>query len=1389
MDRANAVCGDFGGTASTTTMSTGEAAAPSDTQDDGSLSFNGLYAISTMLNHPWKKAAPIHASSAKFPPIGPAGGHALLRVPSTDMHVLDEYVSDFSDEWNKYEREHALIRAHNASPSALPKHLPPLSTVPQVFFSSDFDLGQPYTFDLVTERYKQSTAIGVEDDADVLQYGVVMNHMLQEKLSYYSDVIEQHLIVEIGAKSASFFDALATLRQLRTDAQSCLERTDSVSQKLLAVDAYVRDGLEIGRLQAERRDLEAQQDLLAQVRKLLERRDLVRLSVQHDEFENAMTLLEDLYRILDDESLPLHQLECLKGIRPQLEAEQARMSDCLQADLIGILERTLWSDDMDVGCVQTTSALDSLFPPSQPMTTALPTDLLPVWTLLERCGGLTAALQNYTQRIDDLLVHGVRKLVEPHDFAACAAPGAETPPNTWSEYMRALAGVLRAVWLYAQCMQGVHDTLNREVGRDALATATQAVWSACERVTANVVSLTRAPPLSQLDWDAFVVYFALLWRSMQQIEAASSQPSVSLRSCALSQAKTYLSQFHRARIERAVRAIENEVWTPVPVSPELQHTVQQLVEAASSDIPTYCVPLTLDGKAPTDTLSESEQQRQLLVGSDSYFVVRASGQVIELLSDYARVIVNMPMFAVEALGWVVEFLKQFNSRTCQVVLGAGAMRSAGLKNITARHLAIAAQSLSLMMALVPSLRELLKRHLKPTQFVLLSDFDKLQNDFREHQYEIHAKLVTIMGDRVQVHSKALAHTDVNKCDGHLQPIQDLVRETGTLFRVMTQFLQPVVVQTISTRVFTDIDMRMAHAISAADVRTLDAHQLLVSDVDFLNEKMRAIDASWRGDKVTEAAKAKRPRLSIDARREGTPTLAYKARKSLGKRPPATQLPQIETNEAFQAPPESRPAKTGQAEEVKPAETPQTPVSESKAPEEPAPNATQESMPSTKAEDTAEGKAEDKMPSPPAPGTPSGLTPVADGRVETPLLPSQVVAINAPLENATPTKPKEVPSTPTPRKGRASLEQRLAEAAKRRGMQRIHTQQANQTPSSPTTPFSSKPSLAERLAGATKQDTKDSDEPLSRTKELPKETGDLKTESTGESNDVEEPTVEASGADKGPSEEKEASNTEQTKFEEHNEAQDLCEVKDSKEEKESNEAKKCNDQEVDELKELRDTRENLGDQESSKSEKLKDEKPKQFDEPVDAKEPSEAKELVNSEEVSNHMEPVKVEQLSEATEPSDVNSSDSEKQSKNQEPEDDPEFSHAHKRDNIEGPRDIRELDKMEGSSEAKHTNDAMEPSKAKEALDTKEAMNQSHSDESGEPGETKDTNEINESESPVERSLETRPNEPNESTESSKSRDNPATSDLVDLSLTTPTGHAAEAEPKVSSNTTSSQHV
>jgi len=65
------------------------------------------------------------------------------------------------------------------------------------------------------------------------------------------------------------------------------------------------------------------------------------------------------------------------------------------------------------------------------------------------------------------------------------------------------------------------------------------------------------------------------------------------------------------------------------------------------------------------------------------------------------------------------------------------MRSAGLKNITAKHLgepcprhlltlALASQSLSVIVALIPYIREFIRRHLNPKQAVMLTEFDKLK---------------------------------------------------------------------------------------------------------------------------------------------------------------------------------------------------------------------------------------------------------------------------------------------------------------------------------------------------------------------------------------------------------------------------------------------------------------------------------------------------------------------------------------------------------------------------------------------------------------------------------------------------------------------------------------
>lgn len=125
--------------------------------------------------------------------------------------------------------------------------------------------------------------------------------------------------------------------------------------------------------------------------------------------------------------------------------------------------------------------------------------------------------------------------------------------------------------------------------------------------------------------------------------------------------------------------------------------MKTIVEAAVRDPPELVVgadpPPPSVPNSPTVATSPSSPNptrvsKHLRVEGTSYFAVSATLETLALLLDYLKVIMNLPMLTTDTMSRIIEFLKAFNSRTCQVVLGAGAMRSAGLRVITAKHLGI-----------------------------------------------------------------------------------------------------------------------------------------------------------------------------------------------------------------------------------------------------------------------------------------------------------------------------------------------------------------------------------------------------------------------------------------------------------------------------------------------------------------------------------------------------------------------------------------------------------------------------------------------------------------------------------------------------------------------------
>uniref|UniRef100_A0A158PA13 Vacuolar protein sorting-associated protein 54 n=1 Tax=Angiostrongylus cantonensis TaxID=6313 RepID=A0A158PA13_ANGCA len=90
-----------------------------------------------------------------------------------------------------------------------------------------------------------------------------------------------------------------------------------------------------------------------------------------------------------------------------------------------------------------------------------------------------------------------------------------------------------------------------------------------------------------------------------------------------------------------------------------------------------------------------------LIVSFILFMFRSALIFIKILADYCECFAALPTFAADILSRVVELLKGFNSRCCQLILGAGALQLVGLKTISVRNLALASRSLQLIVHFVP----------------------------------------------------------------------------------------------------------------------------------------------------------------------------------------------------------------------------------------------------------------------------------------------------------------------------------------------------------------------------------------------------------------------------------------------------------------------------------------------------------------------------------------------------------------------------------------------------------------------------------------------------------------------------------------------------------------
>lgn len=434
------------------------------------------------------------------------------------------------------------------------------------------------------------------------------------------------------------------------------------------------------------------------------------------------------------------------------------------------------------------------------------------------------------------------------------------------------------------------SNMSRNFRADVLRENTEAVFAACDAAHGRWAKLlgVRAllhPKLRLLD---FLSIYNITQEFITTTEKIGGRLGYSIRGTLQSQAKAFVDFQHESRMAKLKAVLDQETWVEVDVPDEFQSIVASLVSTghlttANSDegasyngeaIPSNNDSHTQQKTEETDSLgiyetNKSEKVSSLTSAAQNnhvnmkergkstsqtlvyrgvgYHMVNCGLILLKMLSEYIDMNNFLSALSSEVVHRVVEILKFFNTRTCQLVLGAGAMQVSGLKSITSKHLALASQVISFVYAIIPEIKQVLFLKVpEARKALLLSEVDRVAQDYKVHRDEIHSKLVQIMRERLLVHLRGLPQIfeSWNRPeDNDIQPSQfarSLTKEVGYLQRVLSRTLHEVDVQAIFRQVVSIFHSQISDAFSRLEISTPQAKNRLYRDTQHILGCIRSL---------------------------------------------------------------------------------------------------------------------------------------------------------------------------------------------------------------------------------------------------------------------------------------------------------------------------------------------------------------------------------------------------------------------------------------------------------------------------------------------------------------------------------------------------------------------
>jgi vacuolar protein sorting-associated protein 54 len=346
-----------------------------------------------------------------------------------------------------------------------------------------------------------------------------------------------------------------------------------------------------------------------------------------------------------------------------------------------------------------------------------------------------------------------------------------------------------------------------------------------------------------------------LWETamsfISEVERVADTSAYIIRQALHAQTSMFLQHIHERNKLRIISTMDHEKWVQCDVPVEIQASFERLVAGrAMSDNSSTKHPSSSGPPSSSTVVIEGMQ----------YKVVWSVLELSSAIMSYLDIAMCFSSVTGDVINMTKDLVQLFNKSANMLVLGSGAQKSlAQLRSISAKHLTATAQSLAVLLAVLPHVRAALLTQLPSNRSMLLLELDRVSQDLLEHHGNILSKFVAIVSDSMDSALPKLKQMDWDNTGGErCEYFELLSKNLEALHRVLiTDSTLPLEqAQDVFSRVFSLLQRKLPKHFEAITPATKAGRQRILDEVGHLgnalallrfldsNELVKALDAHF-----------------------------------------------------------------------------------------------------------------------------------------------------------------------------------------------------------------------------------------------------------------------------------------------------------------------------------------------------------------------------------------------------------------------------------------------------------------------------------------------------------------------------------------------------------------